>query len=83
MTASQSLKIYETLNKHFNNPEDAKLVCEQIEQIVDDKLESKKEAFLTKDDKADIIASMHRTKMELIKWFAAAAVIEFIFTLLS
>lgn len=34
MTAVQSLKIYETLNKHFNNSKDAKLVVEQIEQIV-------------------------------------------------
>lgn len=34
MTATQSLKIYEVLNKHFKNPEDAKTVVEQIEQML-------------------------------------------------
>jgi len=43
MTASQSLKIYEVLNKHFKNPEDAKLVVEQIEQMLKKKATSKKD----------------------------------------
>lgn len=55
MTASQSLKIYETLNKHFNNSEDAKLVVEQIEQIVEEKINSKKDILLTKDDKIELL----------------------------
>lgn len=55
MTASQSLKIYETLNKHFNNTEDAKMVVEQIEQIVEEKINSKKDILLTKDDKIELL----------------------------
>lgn len=55
MTASQSLKIYETLNKHFNNSEDAKLVVEQIEQIVEEKINTKKDILLTKDDKIELL----------------------------
>lgn len=55
MTASQSLKIYETLNKHFGNSEDAKLVVEQIEQIVEEKINSKKDILLTKDDKIELL----------------------------
>ncbi len=55
MTASQSLKIYETLNKHFNNSEDAKLVVEQIEQIVEEKINEKKDILLTKDDKIELL----------------------------
>lgn len=56
MTASQSLKIYETLNKHFNNSEDAKLVVEQIEQIVEEKINSKKDILLIKDDKIELLS---------------------------
>ncbi len=55
MTASQSLKIYETLNKHFKNPEDAKLIVEQIEQIVEEKINDKKDILLTKDDKIELL----------------------------
>jgi len=55
MTASQSLKIYETLNKHFQNPEDAKLVVERIELIVEEKINSKKDILLTKDDKIELL----------------------------
>jgi len=55
MTAAQSLKIYETLNKHFNNSEDAKLVVEQIKQIVEEKINSKKDILLTKDDKIELL----------------------------
>ncbi len=55
MTASQSLKIYETLNKHFNNAEDAKLIVEQIEQIVEEKINDKKDILLTKDDKIELL----------------------------
>jgi len=50
MTATQSLKIYETLNKHFKNPEDAKIVVEQIEEIVENKVEAKKDILSTKED---------------------------------
>jgi hypothetical protein len=55
MTATQSLKVYEVLNKHFNNKEDAKIVVEQIEQIIEEKIEAKKDIFLTKDDKIELI----------------------------
>ena len=56
MTASQSLKIYETLQKHFKNNEDAKIVVEQIEQIVEEKINSKKDILLTKDDKIELLS---------------------------
>ncbi len=55
MTASQSLKIYEVLGKHFNNAEDAKLIVEQIEQIVEEKINDKKDILLTKDDKIELL----------------------------
>lgn len=66
MTASQSLKIYKTLNKHFNNTEDAKLVIEQIEQIVEEKISAKKDILLTKDDKIELLNRIEENKIELL-----------------
>lgn len=68
MTAPQSLKIYEILRKHFNNAEGAKIVVQEIEQIVEAKIESKKEILSTKEDllvtKQDLIDRIHRAKIE-------------------
>lgn len=35
MTSTQSFKIYEILQKHFNNSDDAKIIVQEIEQIVE------------------------------------------------
>lgn len=48
MTASQSFKIYEILQKHFQNPEDAKTVVQEIEQIVEEKIATKKDDLFDK-----------------------------------
>lgn len=45
MTASQSLKIYEVLQRHFNNDADAKIVVQEIEQIVENKFNDEKKEF--------------------------------------
>ena len=45
MTATQSLKIYEILQRHFNNDADAKTVVEEIEQIVENKFVQEKESL--------------------------------------
>ncbi len=37
MTSSQSFKIYEILQKHFQNAEDAKIAVQEIEEIVEKK----------------------------------------------
>ena len=42
MTATQTLKIYQILNKHFKNNEDASVVVQEIEEIVDKKNRSEK-----------------------------------------
>ena len=36
MTATQSLKIFEILQRHFKSSEDAKLVVQEIEEIVEE-----------------------------------------------
>ena len=55
MTATQSLKIYEVLHKHFKVDADARIIVEQIEQIVEAKVDSKKDILLTKDDKVELL----------------------------
>jgi hypothetical protein len=50
MTATQSLKIYEILHRHFKNAADAKTVVEEIETIIDNKFEKEKNQLSTKED---------------------------------
>jgi hypothetical protein len=61
------LKSLPVLNKHFKNPEDAKTVVEQIEHIVEEKVEAKKDILLPKEDKIDLIKRMQDDKIELIE----------------
>ena len=87
MTASQSFKIYEILQKHFNNSEDAKIIVQEIEQIVENKIESKKDILSTKEDllitKQDLIDRIHRAKIETIIWIVSVGVLQFIASLLA
>lgn len=76
MTSSQSFKIYEILSKHFNNPEEAKMVVQEIEQIVEDRIAAKKDILLTKDDKIDLIDRMHKAKIETIIWIVGIGVLQ-------
>jgi hypothetical protein len=50
VTASQTLKMYELLNKHFKNTEDAKAIVVSIEDIVDNKFNTEKDRLATKED---------------------------------
>jgi hypothetical protein len=40
MTATQSLKIYEILVRHFKDESDARIVVGEIKQIVEEKVET-------------------------------------------
>ena len=87
MTVSQSFKIYEVLQKHFNNADDAKLVVQEIEQIVEQKIETKKDILSTKEDllitKRDLIDRIHRAKIETIIWIVSIGVLQFVGSLLA
>lgn len=50
VTASQAVKMYELLNKHFKNKEDAQAVVASIEDIVDNKFNTEKDRLATKED---------------------------------
>jgi fructose-1,6-bisphosphatase len=52
VTASQTLKMYELLNKHFKSAEDAKAIVVSIEDIVDNKFNTEKDRLATKLDLA-------------------------------
>ena len=82
MTAAQSLKIYDVLNKHFKNEADAKIVVEQIEEIVEAKVETKKNILLTKEDKIDLIDRINKSKLETIIWIVGVGVLQFVLSFL-
>ena len=50
MTGTQSLKIYEILQRHFKNDADAKIMETEIEEIIDHKFENEKGLIATKGD---------------------------------
>lgn len=50
MTATQTLKINQILNKYFGNEEEASIVVNEIEKRVDSKIDQRKEVLATKED---------------------------------
>jgi hypothetical protein len=65
MTATQSLKIFEVLQPHFKNIADAKVVVEEIEQIIEDRFEDKKEQFSYKSEVQLLRRDLDSMKIEL------------------
>ena len=69
VTASQALKMYELLNKHFTSSEDAKAIVAGIEDIVDNKFNNEKDRLATKQDifclKEDIFNFKEGTKKDI------------------
>jgi len=45
MTSSQSLQIFEILNVHFKNAEDAKKLVYSIENVIEEKVDKQSELF--------------------------------------
>ena len=82
MTVVQSLRKYEILNKHFKNEEDAKTLVNQIEEIVEAKINYKKDILLSKDDKVDLIDRINKAKLETIIWIVGVGVLQFILSYL-
>ena len=61
ITATQSFRIYETLEKHFKNKEDAKIVVTEIENIIESRFKLESDRLATKEDLAN-------TKNDIVKW---------------
>lgn len=69
MTTTQSFKIYEILQRHFNNKDDAKIVVQEIEQIIEAKLESKSNLLSTKEDISTLKRDLLKFQIEVEKRF--------------
>lgn len=69
MTATQSLKIYEILQRHFKNDADAKTVVHEIEEIIDQKFEKEKNQLATKEDISRLEKLMLQIQIDIEKRF--------------
>ena len=61
------LRIYEILKTRFSEDE-AKAFIEYFESKTTEKIDDKKDVFLTKDDKVDILEKINQSKTDTIKW---------------
>jgi len=81
MTSSQSLQIFEILNVHFKNAEDAKKLVYSIENVIEEKVDKQSELFekiIHKDinilrlemqsDTAKLEAKIAESKADALKW---------------
>ena len=64
------LKAYEIFKNKLGEKE-AETIIQFIEEKTHEKINEKKDVFLTKDDKVDLITRMETNKVELIKWIVA------------
>jgi len=65
MNATQSFKIYEILQKHFNNDADAKSVVAEIEQAVENKFIEKQDVLATKADVMNVKEEITRIDLRI------------------
>ena len=61
------LKVYEILKNRFSEKE-AETFIEYFDTKATEKIDDKKDIFLTKNDKIDLIEKMNKDKIDLIKW---------------
>jgi len=65
--SSLELEVYEIFKNRFSEKEAAKVI-EFFESKSEEKITQKKDVFMTKDDKVELVARIESTKSELIKW---------------
>jgi len=70
MNASQTLEIYKILNHHFKNEEHTSKIVEDIQQIIDNKFDEKKDILATKDD----IMRIENKLNDQLKWLMATMI---------
>lgn len=70
MTASQSLKIYNVLLRHFKSEEDANIVVQEIEQIVAGKFAEEKENVAPKSQIMLLSKEIELLRQEMKTGFA-------------
>jgi excinuclease UvrABC helicase subunit UvrB len=76
------LQVYELFKKRFSE-EEAKTVIQYFESKAEEKTQQKKDLFLTKDDKVDLIDRINKSKVETIVWIVGTGVVQFMLTILA
>lgn len=71
MTATQSLNLYNIALRYFKNEADAASFIKEIEVVVDNKFDARKDILSTKEDIIAIRKEISDTKVDLIKWVFA------------
>ena len=66
---SQTFRIYEMLNKHFKNEEDAKVVASGIEEMVNQRFQSEKDRLATKMDIMELKGDISQVKVRMKQSF--------------
>ena len=69
MTTRKSFRIYEVLQRHFKNSDDAKIVVQEIEQIIETKIENKTNILATKGDLALLKEELLKLQIAVEKRF--------------
>ena len=86
--SSLELEVYEIFKNRFTEKEAAKVI-EYFEAKAEEKISQKKDVFMTKDDKVEIISRIESSKTDTIKWMfifwigQLAAVAGILFALLN
>ncbi len=65
--SSLELEAYEILKSRFSDKEAAKVI-EYFESKAEEKINQRKDIFLTKDDKIDLVSKIESAKSDTIKW---------------
>ena len=82
------LEVYEIFKNRFTEKEAAKVI-EYFEAKAEEKISQKKDIFMTKDDKVEMISRIESSKTDTIKWMfifwisQLAAVAGILFALLN
>ncbi len=75
MNATQSFRIYEILQRHFKDDNDAKALVAEIEQVIENKITERKGILATKEDVARIEGLFERLFNNLIMWLVGTALV--------
>lgn len=76
MTATQSFKIYEVLQRRFKNNNDAKIFVQEIEEILEAKLESKMAVLSAKEDLLKFQVDVEKRFNNIILWIVGTGIAE-------
>ena len=68
ITATQTFKIFELLNKHFKNEQDAKSLVAEIENVIENRFQSEKDRLATKEDLLKLENKMELAFKDQLKW---------------